>query len=124
MNQAVVEEGAYMKITTCKKCSYKNNATVKYCQRCGQPLKEKFSLRGALEGSGGVSIAGMGSKNISLGPLGVEAARNDAREIGNTQTAEYRTIVDPLPDGTWFCPDCGFHNSDKTKTCKSCKRQF
>jgi len=113
-----------MKIRTCKKCGYENNTTVKYCQRCGQPLKDKFSLREALEGSGGVSIAGMGSKNISLGPLGVEAARYDAKRINGTKTSELRLIVDPLPDGTWYCPDCGFHNSDKTKTCNSCKRQY
>ena len=72
-------EGAFVKIRKCKKCRYENNSSVKYCQRCGQALKDKFSVREALEGSGGVSIAGMGSKNISLGPLGVEAAKDSIR---------------------------------------------
>ena len=113
-----------MKVSKCKKCGYDNNSTVKYCQRCGQELRDKFSLREALDGSGGVSIAGMGSKNTSFGPLGVEAARQDAKAMDGGKGPDRRFVVDPLPDGSWFCPDCGFHNAEKSKTCNSCKREY
>lgn len=115
-----------MKMKTCKKCKFKNQVAVSYCQRCGTKLSDKFSLRAAIEGDGGISIAGMGTRHMSMGPLGVEAARNEGlREFQDHQVKKFiKSHVDPLTDGSWYCPDCGYHNANKDSTCKSCFRDM
>lgn len=78
----------------CKQCGTENAPEVRYCQGCGAwldprpPLLDSLDLRW---------LAGVGRRDVNVAPLfTAEPAPGPAA----------RARVVPLPDGSWYCPDC------------------
>lgn len=102
----------------CKSCNYENPEQSKYCQHCGTTLtkKHRFSL-----GNESRTIAGTGTRGISIAPLGGLAVEKQAAEMATEQIKKKfpRIVVKPLEDGTWYCPLCGDKNK-RQNICKGC----
>lgn len=106
----------------CKNCNFKNLDGTKYCQRCGRSLKTKrpplFSWKDTKV------YAGLGHWGSSIAPLGAMKIENTASELGGVTKRSNLVKVQPLEDGSWYCPDCGTKNNPRTMFCKGCGRDF
>ena len=87
-----------MKEMICKNCGYKNKPGVRYCQRCGQYIKPKWTLAQEIKSWDFRGLAG----------------------VGRRDNQPSRSLVDPLPDGRWYCPNCGTLNASSERFCKNC----
>lgn len=96
----------------CKQCAAENEPGVRYCQRCGGPLEEKAPL---FSDANLRWLAGMGRKDANFAPL-------VAAEGGGAPARQGR--VSPLPDGSWYCPDCGTKNAPRSTFCSGCGRDL
>ena len=97
----------------CEKCSFENYDGTKFCQKCGEKLSYKKSIKKFLKNANLNGLAGMGMKGVSLAPL---AGKNTTIKKSN----HVKTVA--LEDGSWYCPDCGKHNSPFTSFCSGCGR--
>lgn len=100
----------------CKKCGTENDDAARYCQGCGAELKRRVSLLDSLNFS---SLAGTGQRGVSIAPL-FTSDLLEKRPDPNSRAP--RAPVRPLPDKSWFCPDCGFHNAPGSAFCHGCAR--
>lgn len=98
--------------TVCKNCSYENEPEVSYCQRCGQHLTRKFSLKQEVKSWDLRGLAGVGRKDVNIAPLFTAAP--------TAETKHSNAKVDPLPDGRWYCPDCGTLHFSNERFCRNC----
>ena len=96
----------------CKQCGTENAPEVRYCQGCGAwleprpPLLDSLVLRW---------LAGVGRRDVNVAPLfTAEPAPGPAA----------RARVVPLPDGSWYCPDCGRKNAPRALFCGGCGREL
>lgn len=100
----------------CRQCSASMPDDVRFCMACGSAMRAKpVSL------IGGGLLASL-ANGFSLAPLvtmGIEnGAGTDPQTIRKTTSAHIR----PLPDGTWYCPDCGTLNPRFASFCSGCAR--
>ena len=105
----------------CKKCGTENLDGTKYCQNCGNELKLKNS---SLPWGNAKALAGLGHKGSSIAPLGAISIEKQAEELGGIIKKNHLVKVCPLPDGTWYCPDCGERNKTHAAFCKGCGRDY
>ena len=54
-----------MKEMICKNCGYKNKPGVRYCQRCGQYIKPKWTLAQEIKSWDFRGLAGVGRRDKS-----------------------------------------------------------
>ena len=81
----------------CKQCGTENAPEARYCQ---------LDLRW---------LAGVGRRDVNVAPLfTAEPAPGPAA----------RARVVPLPDGSWYCPDCGRKNAPRALFCGGCGREL
>lgn len=118
-----------MKKKQCSRCGFESGESANYCQKCGAKLKQKLPpLLSSLDGPGGTSIAGLGFRQMNLGPLGVEATRNQGKAFrtayGQTSAQPLKATIEPGPDKKWYCPRCGYCNHNTSLECESCGTQF
>ena len=99
----------------CNHCGYENKPGVRYCQRCGQYIKPKWTLAQEVKTWDFRGIAGVGRRDVNTAPL--FTAPGSGTQVKKRQTA---SSVDPLPDGRWYCPDCGTLNISSERSCKNC----
>lgn len=99
----------------CKNCGYENKANVRYCQRCGQYIKQKLTLTQEIKSWDFRCLAGVSRRDVNIAPLFVSPKNNT--QIGKHQTP---STVDPMPNGQWYCPDCGTLNGSSERFCKNC----
>ena len=100
----------------CGKCFFENDNLAIYCQNCGSLLKKKINLKKFLKSLNFGSIAGTGSKGVSIAPLvGMELDKKN-----NTNIDERVTKSHCLKDGSWFCPYCGKKNVKFDFSCSNC----
>ena len=60
-------------------------------------------------------LAGVGRRDVNVAPLfTAEPAPGPAA----------RARVVPLPDGSWYCPDCGRKNAPRALFCGGCGREL
>lgn len=100
---------------TCKNCGYENQSGVRYCQRCGQYIKPKATLAQEIKSWDFRSLAGLGRRDVNIAPLFTAPDTETAAK--NYQPT---SPVDPMPDGRWYCPDCGTLNASSERSCKNC----
>ena len=100
----------------CKSCGMENDDAVRYCQGCGAQLKCRGDLLDSLNFS---SLAGTGLRGTSPAPLFTSDLLGKQRD---PNARGPRARVHPLPDGSWFCPDCGEHNAPERTFCHYCAR--
>ncbi|MGY6223303.1 double zinc ribbon domain-containing protein [Faecalibacterium duncaniae] len=100
---------------TCKNCGYENQSGVRYCQRCGEYLKPKATLAQEIKSWDFRSLAGSGRRDVNIAPL--FTAPDSEASVKKHQTP---SPVDPMPDGRWYCPDCGTLNAASGRSCKNC----
>lgn len=108
-----------MKETVCSACGHENAAGVRYCQRCGAFLKPKHTLSDEVKSWNPQSLAGSGLKGTSIAPL-YTLRTSDTVLSSDFLNAKISAPVDPLPDGRWYCPDCGTFNASAAAFCKNC----
>ena len=99
----------------CKNCGYKNKSGVHYCQRCGHYIKPKWTLAQEIKSWDFRGLAGVGRRDVNVAPL-FTAQKNEIQEKNQPTLS----LVDPLPDGRWYCPDCGTLNTSSERFCKNC----
>ena len=104
-----------MKEMICKNCGYKNKPGVHYCQRCGQYIKPKWTLAQEIKSWDFRGLAGVGRRDVNVAPL--FTAQKQETQANNQPSP---SLVDPLPDGQWYCPDCGTLNTPSERFCKNC----
>lgn len=100
---------------TCKNCGYENKAGVRYCQRCGQYMEPKQTLAQEVKSWDFRSLAGAGRRDVNIAPLFTAPENKPQRKENQTPSQ-----VDPMPDGRWYCPDCGTLNGASERFCKNC----
>lgn len=100
---------------TCKNCGYENKPGVRYCQRCGQYIESKRTLAQEVKSWDFRSLAGVGRRDVNIAPLFTSPENKSQMKKSQTPSP-----VDPLPDGRWYCPDCGNLNDSSERFCKSC----
>lgn len=105
----------------CKNCDFSNLDGTNYCQRCGNYLNGKTTMK-----KGNFDFwAGNGLKDVSIAPLAVmglkKVAFND-KDLQKVTKKKYVKVI-PLEDSSWYCPDCGEHNQPHTFVCKGCGRE-
>lgn len=109
----------------CPACYYENEMETRYCQRCGGYFDRHMTLRDLFSDPEVVvaNIGGINDREVSLMPLGgftikgFERAQNTKIDDSFDETG---VRVRPLSDGSWYCPDCGAHNSFSSLSCKEC----
>lgn len=107
----------------CKKCSFENESAARFCQGCGAMLPKKRSAKEFLDSLDLKDIAGIGTKDLSMAPMAGRVIEDQGKEVmqpGARQANKARVV--PLPDGKWFCPDCGELNKVESRSCYSCGR--
>lgn len=112
-----------MKIIQCKKCSTNNTFGTKYCQHCGSPLTYRQSFTKMLASLNFDALAGLGQKNVSLAPL-FTANLLGTKKPDVKRGKRIQIAAVPLPDGKWFCPDCGWKNLPGSLFCDNCSRHI
>lgn len=105
----------------CKYCGFQNFDGTRYCQKCGKKIIRK-GLRAFFRGADFSNLAGMGARGVSIAPLGKMAVDNLSKQWGNKKNPSGCVKVVPLEDGSWYCPDCGFHNARHALYCGDCGR--
>lgn len=107
----------------CNYCKFENLNDTRYCQKCGKRLSGHTSLLGwkALQ-----PLAGTGARGTSIAPIAALTIDEQAQELGVDKSPAnvQRVNVIPLPDGSWFCPECGDHNKPYSRICSGCGRDF
>lgn len=102
----------------CRACGYFNLPDTRYCQRCGKHLTLKKSFFQNLRLGG---LAGMGGRGVSIAPLTLTLKENNnsftERSVKKRKSS---SVVVPLEDGSWYCPDCGHYNQKYTLSCPDC----
>ncbi|TGY91474.1 hypothetical protein E5329_20835 [Petralouisia muris] len=106
----------------CKICSAENLEGTRYCQSCGEPLKESVSI--GFPWKHGKAYAGLGHKGSSIAPLGAMAIERQGKELEPGNAHKNLVKVCPCQDGTWYCPDCGELNQQYKNFCKNCGRDY
>lgn len=101
----------------CDNCNFENDAATKYCQNCGNLLKQKKIIK-IIKSFNFGSIAGMGSKGVSIAPL-IGMNLDKSKNIDNFDKVKKKHSLD---DGSWFCPYCGQKNKINNLFCKNCSR--
>lgn len=121
---------AQPKKNKCGRCGHPNPAPVRYCQKCGGPIKASFSLFESLQGDGGVVLAGFASSAIGPGPpvVGKLSINREAEALRKEYAATKAgsgpgSLILPLEDGGWYCPNCGCRNHSG-RHCRSCDMDF
>ena len=104
-----------MKEMICKNCGYKNKPGVRHCQRCGQYIEPKWTLAQEIKSWDFRGLAGAGRRDVNVAPL--FTAQKQETQANNQPSL---SVVDPLPDGRWYCPDCGTLNASSERFCKNC----
>lgn len=105
----------------CRNCEHKNAAGTRFCQRCGQPLAAKKTLTDEVRSWKPQSLSGGTSKNTASGFASLFTLQtSDTVEQAGKPLTPSSTPVDPMPDGRWYCPDCGTLNTAADRTCKDC----
>ena len=104
-----------MKEMICKNCGYKNKPGDHYCQRGGQYIKPKGTLAQGIKTWDFRGLAGVGRRDVNVAPL--FTAQKQVTQANNQPSP---SLVDPLPDGQWYCPDCGTLNTSSERFCKNC----
>lgn len=107
----------------CKTCSKENYDGASYCQFCGSKLPKKPIISIGKRNTAS-SLAGTGTRGSSLAPLGMMSIENSAKELGEVTVVSNLIKIQPLQDGSWYCPDCGELNHSFTFSCKGCGRDF
>ena len=110
--QTKSKEGALM---TCKNCGYENKLGVRYCQRCGQYIEPKRTLAQEVKSLDFRSLAGVGRRDVNIAPLFTASPVQTPAKAHQTPSP-----VEPMPDGRWYCPDCGTLNASSERFCKNC----
>ena len=100
---------------TCKNCGYENKLGVRYCQRCDQYIEPKRTLAQEVKSWDFRSLAGVGRRDVNIAPLFTASPVQTPAKAHQTSSP-----VDPMPDGRWYCPDCGNLNDSSERFCKSC----
>ena len=96
----------------CKQCRTENAPEVRYCQGCGAWLEPRPPLLDSLDLRW---LSGVGRRDVNVAPLfTAEPAPGPAA----------RARVVPLPDGSWYCPDCGRKNAPHALFCGGCGREL
>ena len=90
---------------TCKNCGYENKLGVRYCQRCGQYIEPKRTLAQEVKSWDFRSLAGVGRRDVNIAPLFTAPSNQTPAKAHQTPSP-----VEPMPDGRWYCPDCGTLN--------------
>ena len=90
---------------TCKNCGYENRLGVRYCQRCGQYIEPKRTLAQEVKSWDFRSLAGVGRRDVNIAPLFTAPSNQTPAKAHQTPSP-----VEPMPDGRWYCPDCGILN--------------
>lgn len=110
-----------MKEIVCSNCSHKNAEGTRFCQRCGQALNAKKSLTGEVRSWKPGTLVGESPKNSVGGFASLFTIQtSDTVEQTGTPLKPSSAPVDPMPDGRWYCPDCGTLNTAQERTCKDC----
>ena len=86
----------------CKNCGYENKLGVRYCQRCGQYIEPKRTLAQEVKSWDFRSLAGVGRRDVNIAPLFTASPVQTPAKAHQTPSP-----VEPMPDGRWYCPDCG-----------------
>ena len=100
---------------TCKNCGYENKLGVRYCQRCGQYIEPKRTLVQEVKSWDFRSLAGVGRRDVNIAPLFTASPVQTPAKAHQTPSP-----VEPMPDGRWYCPDCGTLNASSERFCKNC----
>lgn len=104
-----------MKELICSNCGHSNAANVRYCQRCGAFLTPKKTLADEVRSWDLRSLAGTGRRDVNIAPLFTAQGSGQPASVPAPAS-----VVDPLPDGRWYCPDCGTLHSSSEMSCKNC----
>lgn len=104
----------------CNACGCYNLPNTCYCQKCGNYIatqrKPSFFEGLRLEG-----IAGMGGRGISIAPATSIIMEKGHKFVGESVSGRKSgSIVVPLDDGSWYCPDCGHYNRKHVIICPDC----
>ena len=102
---------------TCKNCGYENKLGVRYCQRCGQYIEPKRTLAQEVKSLDFRSLAGVGRRDVNIAPLFTASSNQTPAKAHQTPSP-----VDPMPDGRWYCPDCGTLNDSSERFCKTVEK--
>ncbi len=105
----------------CKHCGFQNLDGTRYCQKCGKKIVRK-GFRAFFRGADFGSLAGAGAKGVSIAPLGKMAIDRSPKQWKDGRNSSGHVKAVPLEDGSWYCPDCGFHNARNTLFCGNCSR--
>lgn len=107
----------------CKKCSFENESAARFCQGCGAKLPQKRSAKEFLDSLDLKDVAGIGTRGLSIAPMAGRVIEDQGKEVAQpgVRQADKARVV-PLPDGKWFCPDCGELNKVESRSCQSCGR--
>lgn len=129
LNTSVLEEillwltdlkGDAAKGNVCPDCGHCNAEGVRYCQRCGHFIKPKWTLQNEVRAWRPQGLAGTGLKDASIAPLYTVPVSDTSLAGGAAAVEPSACKVEPLPDGSWYCPDCGTLNSSAAAFCKNC----
>lgn len=99
----------------CKNCGYENKLGVRYCQRYGQYIEPKRTLAQEVKSWDFRSLAGVGRRDVNIAPLFTAPSNQTPAKAHQTPSP-----VEPMPDGRWYCPDCGTLNDSSERFCKNC----
>ena len=61
------------------------------------------------------SLAGVGRRDVNIAPLFTASPVQTPAKSHQTPSP-----VEPMPDGRWYCPDCGTLNASSERFCKNC----
>lgn len=102
---------------TCKNCGYENKLGVRYCQRCGQYIEPKRTLAQEVKSWDFRSLAGVGRRDVNIAPLFTASPVQTPAKAHQTPSP-----VEPMPDGRWYCPDCGTLNASSERFAKTVEK--
>ena len=107
-----------MQALVCGRCGHPNAAGVRYCQRCGCALRPRHTLRDEIRSWDPSSLAGAGRRDSNFAALYTVLGPRPAPG----RQKKPAVPADPLPDGRWYCPDCGTLNTPAAAFCTDCGR--
>ena len=115
LNFVIYTKSKESALMTCKNCGYENKLGVRYCQRCGQYIEPKRTLAQEVKSLDFRSLAGVGRRDVNIAPLFTAPSNQTPAKAHQTPSP-----VEPMPDGRWYCPDCGTLNDSSERFCKNC----
>ncbi len=107
-----------MKDLLCPHCGHLNHPGTRHCQRCGGFICKKRTLLDEARSWDPRSLAGTGRRDVNFAPLQTFSAPRRQQPPPPFSAAP----ADPLPNGCWYCPDCGALNGSHSLFCASCGR--